>query len=198
MVGGAHMKYLFILGMSGSGKTTLAENIQNFYPKKFKKAIQTTTREPRPTEQNGREYYFISDEVYDNLDKNEQLFGRVQKESLPARYGTNYDQLDSRKTNIIVLSIEGFIDAFFKIKKRDKLTVLFISDVQPEVARENRNTSAEETYIKSVLHPFKRAEKRKGFRGIHKFNLLEIPHEELKEFRNNKKELAKFLKKNKI
>jgi guanylate kinase len=188
------MKYLFILGMSGSGKTKLAEHIEEYASKKFKKAVQNTTREARPIEKPGKEYYFLNNEEYDTASESGEMIGQVREEFSPSRYGTNYTEFDQNKTNILVLSIEGFIDAFFKLNPRDKVNVIFIKDVEPEVKRENRNNDAEEKYISLVLHSFERAQYNLSKSKMHRFNLVEIKHEKLKEIRDNKKELLAFLR----
>jgi len=192
------MKYLFILGMSGSGKTKLAEHIQEYSPKKFKKAVQNTTRQPRPTEEPGHEYYFLNNEEYDSSSHSGEMLGQVREEFFPARYGTNYSELDSKKTNIVVLSIEGFIDAFFKLNPKDRVSVIFIKDVQPEVQRENRDNRSEEKYNSIVLHTFQRAQYDLPSSKMHRFNLVEIKHERLKEIRDSKKEVLTFLRNNNI
>ncbi len=57
----AHKTCLFILsGPTASGKTTLAESILQLSSLHIHKVITTTTRPPRPTEVNGKDYHFIS------------------------------------------------------------------------------------------------------------------------------------------
>jgi guanylate kinase len=53
-----------ITGTSGEGKSTLARLLLERVPE-LELAISATTRERRPDEQDGREYYFISDEEFD-------------------------------------------------------------------------------------------------------------------------------------
>ncbi|MDR0500491.1 MAG: guanylate kinase [Coriobacteriales bacterium] len=58
---------LFIIsGPSGSGKGTLVNRILKRISK-LSLSISATTRTPRPGEVNGREYFFISDEEFDDL-----------------------------------------------------------------------------------------------------------------------------------
>jgi guanylate kinase len=184
--------------MSGSGKTRLAENIEKYSSKKFKKSIQNTTREPRPLEEPGKEYYFLNNEEYDNASESGEMIGQVREEFSPSRYGTNYTEFDPNKTNIVVLSIEGFIDAFFKLNPKDKVNVIFIKDVEPEIKRDNRNNEAEEKYISLVLHSFERAQYNLPKSKMHRFNLIKIKHERLKEIRDNKKEMLAFLRNNNV
>ena len=65
---------MFVLSSpSGAGKTTLtkklAENNTNFTI-----SISHTTREPRPNEINGKDYYFINNEEFDSLIKGNNFF----------------------------------------------------------------------------------------------------------------------------
>lgn len=61
----AHKTCLFILsGPTASGKTTLAQNILQLSALHIHKVITTTTRPPRPTEVDGKDYHFISDATF--------------------------------------------------------------------------------------------------------------------------------------
>ena len=53
-----------ITGTSGEGKSTLARLLLERVPQ-LELAVSATTREMRPGEKNGREYYFWSDEKFD-------------------------------------------------------------------------------------------------------------------------------------
>jgi guanylate kinase len=53
-----------ITGTSGEGKSTLARLLLERVPE-LELAVSATTRERRPEEENGREYYFISDDEFD-------------------------------------------------------------------------------------------------------------------------------------
>jgi guanylate kinase len=178
------MKYLFILGMSGSGKTRLAQKIESSLPLHFKKITQCTTRQPRKEEIEGIDYYFMSDKEYDKYDQMGWLIGQVREELLPARYGTPFKDMYQDKTNILVLSIEGFLDAMSKVRSEDDFSVVFIKDVKPEVAREGRSQDAEERYISAILHW--------AFR-FNQFRLIEISHDELKKFRDDKEGIINFI-----
>jgi len=65
---------MFVLSSpSGTGKTTLtkkiAENNKNFII-----SISHTTRKPRPSEVNGKDYYFVSKKEFENLSKENNFF----------------------------------------------------------------------------------------------------------------------------
>lgn len=181
------MDYLFVMGMSGSGKTRLAQKIEAAMPAYFKRITQCTTRKPREGEVEGEDYYFLSDKEYDKHDRMGWLIGQVREELLPARYGTPMRDLNPSKTNILVLSIEGFLDAMSKMRPEDSFDVVFIKNVKPEVAREGRKQEAEEIYISAILHWAFRQEQ---------FRLVEVDHEELKKFRDEKNGVVRFIYEN--
>ena len=54
---------------SGAGKTTLVKKIAE--EKNFKISISYTTRKPRTNEVNGKDYFFIEENKFKNLIKNQ-------------------------------------------------------------------------------------------------------------------------------
>ncbi|HEY9898064.1 MAG TPA: hypothetical protein V6D00_02675 [Pantanalinema sp.] len=55
-----------LIGPSGTGKTSLAKDLPRRVPG-LKRAVTCTTRAPRNGEQEGIDYYFVSDEQFDFL-----------------------------------------------------------------------------------------------------------------------------------
>jgi guanylate kinase len=55
---------LVLTGPSGVGKGTLIRSLQELYPG-LEPAVSATTRPPRPGEADGRDYWFLSDEEFD-------------------------------------------------------------------------------------------------------------------------------------
>ncbi len=63
-----------ISGPAGSGKSTLVENLIATRPENARRAVTATTRNPRPGEENGVDYYFLSQgEFKDMIAKGELL-----------------------------------------------------------------------------------------------------------------------------
>ena len=61
-------KIILIMGKSGCGKSTLERNLIRYAPSAFKKVVSSTTRPIRPSEEQGQDYYFLTDEEYDATD----------------------------------------------------------------------------------------------------------------------------------
>ncbi len=65
---------MFILSSpSGAGKTTLTKKIANNNPE-FKISISHTTRKPRPNEVDGKDYFFVSEDKFNLLIKENSFF----------------------------------------------------------------------------------------------------------------------------
>tara|TARA_B100000686_G_scaffold332709_1_gene397779 strand:+ start:373 stop:1005 length:633 start_codon:yes stop_codon:yes gene_type:complete len=65
---------MFVLSSpSGTGKTTLTKKIAE-NNKNFVISISHTTRNPRPNEINGKDYYFVSKKEFNNLSKENNFF----------------------------------------------------------------------------------------------------------------------------
>jgi guanylate kinase len=53
-------------GPSGVGKSTVIRRLRELRPD-FWLSVSVTTRQPRPTEKDGREYYFVTEDKFDRL-----------------------------------------------------------------------------------------------------------------------------------
>lgn len=54
-----------ISGFAGSGKGSAMKGLLEKYPDTYALSVSATTREPRPGEVDGREYFFLSDEAFE-------------------------------------------------------------------------------------------------------------------------------------
>jgi guanylate kinase len=57
---------LIISSPSGAGKTTLCSRLRNRFPR-LKFSVSHTTRKPRPTEVDKREYHFVDEAMFDEM-----------------------------------------------------------------------------------------------------------------------------------
>ena len=78
---------MFVLSSpSGSGKTTLTKKLAE-NDKNFSISISHTTRKPRPNEVDGKDYYFVSKQEFENLEKKNNFFEHAI--IFDNRYGTS-------------------------------------------------------------------------------------------------------------
>jgi len=85
---------MFIIeGPSGTGKGTIAKRLLD-EDKNIKFSVSVTTRAPRHNEVDGVDYYFISNEKYDELLKQDAFYEFVDSQ-YGSRYGTLRSEVDS-------------------------------------------------------------------------------------------------------
>ena len=60
-------RLIVLSGPSGSGKSTLAKRLLGRPHLRLKVSISATTRSPRPGEEDGREYFFVSAEQFEKI-----------------------------------------------------------------------------------------------------------------------------------
>jgi len=110
---------------SGAGKTTLVKKIAK--EKKFKISISYTTRKPRTNETNGKDYFFIEENEFKNLIKNEELLEYAKV--FENYYGSSKSQVleHLNKGDSVVFDIDWQGTEQIKKKELDyKLITFFI------------------------------------------------------------------------
>ena len=99
------IKILALFGKSASGKDTIQKWITTNQPKITNKIVSCTTRPPRDGEQEGVDYFFLTDEQFAA-----KVLDGSMLEATSFRewfYGTALDQLDPDKINVGVFNITG-------------------------------------------------------------------------------------------
>lgn len=89
------MSYMLIIicAPSGSGKSTMVQHLLSTYPGRFELSVSCTTRAPRGQEVDGREYYFISREDFEQKIQ-EGAFIEHEQVYEGLYYGTLYSEID--------------------------------------------------------------------------------------------------------
>jgi guanylate kinase len=101
-----------VTGTSGAGKGTLEKILLQRMRDVFELAVSATTRERRPSEQEGREYYFVSEAVFEHRVREDEFLEYVD---LPwgARSGTLRSEIDriqaTGKVPLLDLETDGAI-----------------------------------------------------------------------------------------
>ena len=88
---------ILLIGPSASGKTAISKALRKRYG--IIKAITHTTRAPRKGEANGVDYYFVTDEEFDALDRRHQLIESTLYDG--HRYGCTKNEIDDDKCVIV-------------------------------------------------------------------------------------------------
>jgi|TARA_B100000929_G_scaffold91005_1_gene71398 guanylate kinase len=110
---------------SGAGKTTLVKKIAQ--ENNFKISISYTTRKPRTNEQNGKDYFFISDEEFENLIKNKQFleYAKVFENYYGSSKSQVFENLNKGENVIFDIDWQGS-EQIKKQKLNYKLITFFI------------------------------------------------------------------------
>jgi guanylate kinase len=97
---------LFVIAApSGAGKTSLVKALLNRRPQ-LRLSVSHTTRRPRPTEEEGREYFFVAVERFRELALNEQFLEHAQV--FDNHYGTGRTAVEAALTQgrSVILEID--------------------------------------------------------------------------------------------
>ncbi len=89
---------------SGAGKTTITKKIQQKY-RSFKISVSHTTRKPRPNEVDGVDYYFVSQDKFEDYIKKNKFYEYAK--IFDNYYGTSKQSVDQMiKKNDIIFDID--------------------------------------------------------------------------------------------
>ena len=123
---------IVLSGFSGSGKGTIMKELMRRYSEQYALSISATTRNPRPGEVDGVEYFFRTKEEFERMIERDELIEY-------AKYVENYygtpkayveEQLAAGKDVILEIEIQGAL----KVKEKFPDTVLMF--VTPPSAEE--------------------------------------------------------------
>ncbi|XP_022068866.2 guanylate kinase [Acanthochromis polyacanthus] len=134
-------------GPSGAGKSTLLKKLMKEYDSVFGFSVSHTTRNPRPGEENGRDYHYVTREVMqagiDNGDfiENAEFSGNM--------YGTSKAAVQDVQAKNLICILDIDMQGVRNIKRTD-LNPIYIS-IQPpsmeilEKRLRDRKTESEES-----------------------------------------------------
>src|SRR5437016_4113847 len=128
---------------SGSGKSTLVNELRKFVPS-LEFSISYTTRPPRGSEQNGREYYFIARDQFEKMIRNDafleyaDVFGNY--------YGTAKSVLQdaAQRGNDLLLDIDVQGERQVKAKMPDAVSIFVLPPSRSELESRLRKRSLSE------------------------------------------------------
>ncbi len=146
-------KNLIVLSSpSGGGKSTVAHHLLRIYSN-VRFSVSATTRSIRTGEQNGREYFFLTKEEFQNkIDTNqlveyEEIFGNF--------YGTLRSEIDNALKANECLIFDVDVKGAFSIKKAfpEDSILIFLTPPATQVLEErlrNRKTETDEQIVKRL------------------------------------------------
>ena len=116
---------LFIVsGFSGAGKGTIMKELLRRYDN-YALSVSATTRKPRPGEEHGKDYFFISREEFEEMIRNDELIAY-------AMYGENYygtpkkyveEMMAAGKDVILEIEVQGAQKVKEKMPETERIFV---------------------------------------------------------------------------
>jgi guanylate kinase len=139
-----HIAINIMASPSGGGKSTIAKFLLNKYGD-FRFSVSATTRNMRPGEVNGKQYYFMSKEEFkDRLSKgefveHEEIFGNF--------YGTLHSEIGKAIENGEFLIFDIDVKGALSLRKAypDETLLLFIAPPSMEVLESRLRSRSTET-----------------------------------------------------
>lgn len=160
---------IVVSGFSGAGKGTMMKSLVEEYDD-YALSISATTRTPRTGEENGREYFFLSREQFEQKIADDALIEYA--EYCGNYYGTPRDYVESElaKGRNVILEIE--IQGALKIRKQyPNALLLFVSTPSAKELRRRlsgRGTETEEVIDRRLQRAAQEAE------GIEEYDYIVI------------------------
>lgn len=163
------MIYIFC-APSGSGKSTMVRHLLETFPNTFELSISCTTRAPRGQEQNGREYYFISVEEFQQRIA-QDAFVEYEQVYEGLYYGTLKSEIDRIEANGHNVLFDVDVKGGINLKRifGDRATSIFICPPSIECLRgrlEHRGDTSPEMIEKRVAKAAQEMEDRVHFDRI--------------------------------
>jgi guanylate kinase len=166
---------IVVSGFSGAGKGTLMKRLLQQYDN-YALSVSMTTRNPREGETNGKEYFFVTRQEFEE---------QIEKDGLVeyASYCDNYygtpkkyveEQLEAGKDVILEIEIQGAL----KIKEKfPQALLMFVTPPSAEELRrrlEGRGTESSEVIMKRLKRAAEEAE------GVENYDYL-VVNDDLEE-----------------
>ena len=156
-------KLFIVSGPSGSGKSTVTKLVKDRL--NIPLSISATTRKPRNGEIDGKDYFFLTKETFEQKIKNDEFYEYANVHG--NYYGTLKEVVESnlnKGLNVILeIDVQGALIA--KKKKNDAVLVFFrTKDMETlEKRLRNRNTDTEEVIQTRLKNALKEMEYEKKY-----------------------------------
>lgn len=142
---------LIISGFAGSGKGTIVKRLLSEYDN-YAVSVSATTREPRPGEEDGKDYFFVTKEKFEEMIADDEFLEYAQY--VDNYYGTPRKyvnrMLDEGKDVILEIEQQGALQV--KAKRPDALLMFVMPPNVQEIYNrlKKRGTETEEVIMKRM------------------------------------------------
>lgn len=139
-------------GPSGAGKSSIIEKLKYEYPDRIGFSVSHTTRSPRPGEQNGVDYHFVSEQKFKKMIENNEF---IEYANVHGHfYGTSFQAVESLLSGGKICILDVDVQGCRSIRRRNmKAVIIFISPPslsELESRLRSRNTESELDLMKRL------------------------------------------------
>ncbi|MBR0194474.1 MAG: guanylate kinase [Bacilli bacterium] len=136
---------IIMSGPSGVGKGTIREELMKKDDLNLHYSVSMTTRGMRPGEINGREYYFVSREEFDQNIKNDNLLEWA--EFVGNRYGTPRDKVEQMRNDgknvMLEIEVNGTAQVLNKVHDEGVISIFIAPPSLEELEKRLRGRGTE-------------------------------------------------------
>ena len=149
---------LIISGFAGSGKGTIVKRLLSEYDS-YAVSVSATTRSPRPGEEDGKDYFFVTKEKFEEMIANDEFLEYAQY--VDNYYGTPGKyvnmMLDEGKDVILEIEQQGALQV--KAKRPDALLMFVMPPSVQEIYNrlKKRGTESEDVIMKRMRQGLREA-----------------------------------------
>lgn len=183
-----------IVGASGSGKTTIQNELASHFG--YERVISYTTRSARPGEENGKDYYFITNEQFNEM-LSLGLMAEYDEYSQGRQYGTlKTDYLDGDK--VVVLTPNGLRQVRKSIDNKNIVVVYVTAPLGERIIRYIKRIGADKFTYDDKNEIASRVERDYAmFLGMDKEADITVWNEREEDLQNNIEDILRIVKERK-
>lgn len=188
-------KIIELAGPSGSGKSTIAQKLLADFDNLFF-SISATTREPRSYERHGREYYFISDEEFDEHIEAEN-FLEWEQVYKGTRYGTLKSEVDKQLKSGYFTLLDIDVEGALSVKEIYGSNCFAIFIQPPSLSELRKRLVDRKTESKQALEQrMERARREMQYINHFDFTVINYKNKLDETYSKVKKRVSSFIKQN--
>lgn len=183
-------KLIIFSGSSGVGKKTILTKLLSDESLNLKYSVSATTRKPRLGEIDGKDYFFINDDVFNEWINNDEFLEWA--EFVGNKYGTPKKFIDKALQEgfspLLEIEVKGALNVM-KNYNKDYISIFVVPPSIDELKKrlKNRNTEDDDQIQKRLNEAIKEIQMKDRYQYIVVNDNLEKCVEEIKEILRNEK-----------